>query len=498
MAEKKKINLSNLGGDMPHNSEAEQALLGCLLLDPEVQNEVIPTLRADDFYLEGHKNIFNSMNELNRLNQPVDLVTVIDNLDKSGVLVSSGGLEYVTALTEIMPSAANYSKYLDLVKRDSLLRKLIKSSAETIADCRDSKDGLASLAKAEKSLYDISQGEDTSEMEKISNVIPTVMAELDEIAKGNKNKRGIKTGYRELDNIIDGVHKNDLMILAARPACGKTSLAMNMVEAIALQGYSCAVFSLEMNKEQLTTRMLCSLAKVDAEKVKKGELGRQDWLKIGKAKVELAKCNIYISESAVIRPQEIISKCRRLKRRGGLDFVVVDYLQLMTPDIKKDSRQQEITDISRSLKMLAMELSVPVLALSQLSRDIEKRKTRPQLSDLRESGAIEQDADIVMFIHRPDLVNKEKPNDPTIKPNVAQICVEKHRNGGTGDADLYFMGAWTKFLNINSQTGEPEYGDEEVKTNNDDVALEKLNNEQNEGIEEPSQPKSVEDELYGN
>jgi replicative DNA helicase len=170
----------------------------------------------------------------------------------------------------------------------------------------------------------------------------------------------------------------------------------------------------------------------------------------------------------------------------------------MTPDIKKDSRQQEITDISRSLKMLAMELSVPVLALSQLSRDIEKRKTRPQLSDLRESGAIEQDADIVMFIHRPDLVNKEKPNDPTIKPNVAQICVEKHRNGGTGDADLYFMGAWTKFLNINSQTGEPEYGDEEVKTNNDDVALEKLNNEQNEGIEEPSQPKSVEDELYGN
>lgn len=493
MAEKKRINLADIGGDMPHNLEAEQALLGCLLLDPEVQNEIIPTLRSDDFYDERHKNIFNSMNELNRLNQPVDLVTVMDNLDKNGVLNSSGGLDYITGLTSVMPSAANYAKYYDLVKRDSLLRKLIKNSSETIVDCRDSKDGMASLAKAEKGLFDISQGEDSSEMEKISNVLPTVMAELDELAKGNLNRRGIKTGYRELDAIIDGVHKNDLMILAARPACGKTSLAMNMVEAIALQGYSCAVFSLEMNKEQLTTRMLCSLAKVNANKVKKGELSKTEWLKIGKAKTELAKCKIFISESAVIRPQEIISKCRRLKRKSGLDFVVIDYLQLMTPDVKKDSRQQEITDISRSLKMLAMELSVPVLALSQLSRDIEKRKTRPQLSDLRESGAIEQDADIVMFIHRPDIINKEKPNDQSIKPNVAEICIEKHRNGDTGTAELYFMGAWTKFLNINPNTGVPEYGDEvmDAEANGKPIKIE-------EETSVKAEPTSVDDELYGN
>lgn len=487
MAEKKRINLANMGGEMPHNVEAEQALLGCILLDPEVQNDVLSSLRVDDFFVDAHKNVYNSMSELSRLNQPIDLVTVIDNLDKSGILTESGGLDYLTGLTSIMPSAANYNKYFEMVKRDSLLRKLIKSSSETIVDCKDSKDAIASLSKAEKSLYDISQGEDSSEMEKISNVLPTVMAELDELAKGNVSKRGIKTGYRELDAIIDGVHKNDLMILAARPACGKTSLAMNMVEQIALQGYSCAVFSLEMSKEQLTTRLLCSLAKIDSNKVKKGEMSKSDWLKIGKAKLALSKCNIYISESSVIRPQEIISKCRRLKRKSGLDFVVIDYLQLMTPDVKKDSRQQEITDISRSLKVLAMELSVPVLALSQLSRDIEKRKTRPQLSDLRESGAIEQDADIVMFIHRPDIAKKDQPNATDVKPNVAEICIEKHRNGDTGVAELYFMGKWTKFLNINPNTGIPEYGDEAETA---EATAEPKPQEQKE--------VNVEDELYGN
>ena len=447
-------------GEMPHSLEAEQALLGCLLLDTKIQIEVAAYLKEEDFFAESHKYIFSAMEEIIRNNQPVDMVTLTDALEKTGTLEQAGGISYIAELTNVMPSSANYQRYLDIVTRDSLLRKLIKGSASIIDECKKSMDKDQALAFAEKTVYDISNGEDTSEMVKLDSIIPEVMSKLDELSNDKSAARGIKTTYRDLDNLINGVHKSDLMILAARPAVGKTSLAMNLVEHIALQGYSCAVFSLEMGREQLGQRLVCSVAGVSMSNAMKGKLNKTEWLKIAKAREKLSGAKIFIDDSAMITPREMLSKCRRLKNRFGLDFVMVDYIQLMSPDKSKnsDNRQTEVSEISRNLKILAKELNVPVLALSQLSRNAESRGGRPQLSDLRESGAIEQDADIVMFIHRPDKSSSVKEKDfdeGKVKKNVAEIVIAKHRNGPTGVVELYFKEECTKFLNLNNDTGEP-------------------------------------------
>ncbi len=449
----------NTVGEMPHSLEAEQALLGCLLMDTRIQVEVAAFLKEEDFYAESHKYIFSAMQEIIRRNMPVDLVTLTDTLEKQGALEQAGGIAYITELTNVMPSSANYQRYSDIVTRDSLLRKLIKGSAEIIETCKTSADKASALSFAEKTVYDISNQADTSEMVKLDTVIPTVISKFDELTNDKSSLKGIKTGYKGLDRLINGLHPSDLMILAARPAVGKTSFAMNIVENVALQGYSCAVFSLEMGKEQIAERMLCSVAGVSMENAKKGTMSKTEWLKIAKAREQLSKAKIYIDDSAVIRPRELISKCRRLKNKSGLDLVMVDYIGLMTPDKTRnsDSRQNEISEISRSLKILAKELNVPVLALSQLNRAVETRKGRPQLSDLRESGAIEQDADIVMFIHRPDKSATEKElAEGTVQANVAEILIEKHRSGPTGIVKLYFKGECTKFLNLNEETGEPD------------------------------------------
>ncbi|MBQ9734740.1 MAG: replicative DNA helicase [Clostridia bacterium] len=460
-------------GDMPHSLEAEQALLGCLLLDTRIQVEVAAFLQEEDFFSESHKYIFHAMQDIIKANQPVDMVTLTDALEKSGTLTQAGGIAYIAELTNVMPSSANYQRYLDIVRRDSLLRKLIKGSAEIIDNCKTSMDKATALAFAEKTVYDISNDEDTSEIVKIGNIIPAVMSKFDELTNDKSSLRGIKTGYKGLDNLINGMHNGALIILAARPAVGKTSFAMNIVENVALQGYSCAVFSLEMAKEEIGERLLCSVAGVSMENAKKGKMNKTEWLKIAKAREKLSDAKIFIDDSAVIRPREIISKCRRIKRRYGLDFVMVDYIGLMTPDKTRasDSRQNEISEISRSLKILAKELSIPVLALSQLNRAVETRKGRPQLSDLRESGAIEQDADIVMFIHRPDKSATEKEiAEGKVQKNVAEIIVEKNRSGRTDVIKLYFKGEYTKFLNLNEETGEPD-GDDQTATKRPDVTL---------------------------
>ena len=451
-------------GDMPHSLEAEQALLGCLLLDTRIQIEVAAFLKEDDFYAESHKYIFSAMESIIKNNQPVDMVTLTDALEKAGTLEQAGGIEYIAELTNVMPSSANYQRYLDIVTRDSLLRKLIKGSAGIIEECKKSTDKGLALAFAEKTVYDISNAEDTSEMVRLDSIMPDVMTKFDELSNDKSSARGIKTTFRDLDNLLNGVHNSDLMILAARPAVGKTSLAMNMVEHIALQGYSCAVFSLEMGREQLGQRLLCSVAGVSMSNAMKGKLNKTEWLKIAKAREKLSGAKIFIDDSAMITPREMLSKCRRLKNRFGLDFVMVDYIQLMSPDKSKnsDNRQTEVSDISRNLKIMAKELNVPVLALSQLSRTAESRGGRPQLSDLRESGAIEQDADIVMFIHRPDksATTKEKDiEEGKVKKNVAEIVIAKHRNGPTGVVELYFKEECTKFVNLNRDTGEPADGE---------------------------------------
>lgn len=448
--------MAKKNNEMPHSLEAEQSLLGCLLIDTKIQEEIFAYLKEEDFYAESHKYIFNAMAEIYNANQPIDLVTLTDVLEKHGELEQAGGIAYITELTDIMPSSANYARYLDIVTRDSMLRKLIRGSTEIINECQQSTDKDRALSFAEKTVYDIADTADTSEMVKIDAVIPGVMHMIDELSSNGNEYKGLKTNFKGIDETLNGLNKSDLIILAARPAVGKTSFAMNVVESLALQGYSCAVFSLEMSKEQLVQRMLCSVASVSMSNVMRGKLTKTEWLKITKAREILAKSKIYIDDSTLITPQEIISKCRRLKRKSGLDFIMIDYVQLMTSQGKKtDSRQQEVSEISRYLKILAKEINVPVLALSQLSRAVETRKGRPQLSDLRESGAIEQDADIVMFIHRPDQGATEKEiAEGTVKKNVAEIIVAKNRHGKTDVTQLYFKGECTKFLNL-SESGEP-------------------------------------------
>ena len=466
------MDLKKAAGDMPHSLEAEQALLGCLLLDAKIQLEVASDLKEDDFYAESHKYIFSAMDMLIKNNQPVDLVTLTDALEKQGALDQAGGIAYITGLTDVIPSSANYHKYLDIVTRDSMLRKLIYGASDIISECQTSLDKSSALAFAEKTVFDISNTADTSSVVQISKVIPEVMIKFDELAKNKGGARGIKTQFMGMDNLLNGLHGSDLIILAARPGVGKTSFSMNIVENVAMQGYSCAVFSLEMGKDQLVQRMMCSVAGVSMENALKGRMTKTEWLKIAQAREILGKSKIFIDDSAVITPQQVLSKCRRLKLKYGLDLVMIDYIQLMTSGSNKkdENRQQEITGISRNLKILAKELNVPVLALSQLSRAVETRKGRPQLADLRESGAIEQDADIVMFIHRPDKSATEKEiAEGKVQKNVAEILVEKHRNGPQGMFKLYFKGECTKFLNLNEE-GEPEGDAEERRGGGDDLS----------------------------
>ena len=486
--------------EMPHSLEAEQALLGCLLIDVKIQVEVAAFLTEEDFYAESHKYIFGAMEAIIRENKPVDFVTLTDYLEKNAELERVGGISYITELTNVMPSSANYQRYLDIVKRDSMLRKLIRGSTEIIKECETSMESASALAFAEKTVYDISNSADTSEVVKIGAVLPEVMNKFDELSKNKSAYHGIKTGFKGLDSLLNGLHGSDLMILAARPGMGKTSFAMNIVEAVAEQGYTCAVFSLEMGKEQLTQRMMCSVAGVSMEHALKGKMNKQEWLKIAKAREILSNAKIYIDDSSLISPEQVLSKCRRIKKKSGLDFVMIDYIQLMSPEKRKnsDNRQNEIAEISRNLKILAKELNVPVLALSQLSRAVEARKGRPQLADLRESGAIEQDADIVMFIHRPDKNATEKElAEGKIQQNVAEIIVEKHRNGPQGIVKLYFKGECTKFMNLS---------DEEEKSQKENPSEEKtviseVQEEESDNLpfDEDVAPKikSIDEEIFG-
>lgn len=457
--------------EMPHSIEAEQAILGCMLIDVKIQVEAAAYLEEEDFYVESHKYIYSAMEKIIKENMPVDFVTLTDYLEKNVALEKAGGIDYIAELTNIMPSSANYQEYLDIVKRDSMLRKLIKGSVEIIQECEKSRDSDVSLALAEKTIYDISNLSDTSEIVKINTVLPEVMNKFDQLSKDKSTLHGIKTNYRGLDALTNGLQSGNLIIIAGRPGMGKTSFAMNLIYEVAKQDYSCAVFSLEMTKDELVQRMLCSTAMVASDNALKGRLNKDEWIKIVKAREELSKYKIFIDDSSIITPEQVLSKCRRLKKKHGLDLVMIDYIQLMTTSKKKDSenRQQEVADISRLLKILAKELNVPVLALSQLSRQVEMRGGRPQLSDLRESGSLEQDANIVMFIHRPDKdkttqrlsamakPGKEMDAQKEIVPNHAEVIIEKNRSGSTGVVDLYFKGEYTRFFNYNAETKGPEY-----------------------------------------
>lgn len=428
---------------MPHSVEAEQSVLGCILFDTDISSDIMAELTKEDFYSESNKIIFDAMNIIYSSNRPIDFVTLTNELEKSGNLNLCGGITYITAVTQSVPSSANYKHYVDIVKRDSVMRRLIRASEEIIKTSQSDTDQKTAIEFAEKSIFDISTESDSSKIVHIKDSVVEVIEKFDTIQSDKDSLMGINTGFPSLDNLTNGLQRTDLILIAARPAVGKTSFAMNIIQNAALNGnYSCAVFSLEMPHIQISQRMLCSSSEVSMSKALKGRLDKNEWVRLWKESDRLSKAKIYIDDSSLITPAEILSKCRRIKMKEGLDLIMIDYLQLMSSGKKNsENRQTEIADITRKLKIIAKEINVPVLALSQLSRSVEKRQnSKPILSDLRESGAIEQDADIVMFLHR------QEENGET-KKDVVELSIAKHRNGPITEIPLKlkWFGEYTKF-----------------------------------------------------
>ena len=437
---------------MPNNLDAEQATLGCLLIDSMCQTEIMSILKSEDFYTDSHKNIFTAMYRIFQKNTPIDFVTLTEELEREGKIDAIGGIDYINFLSNVVPSAANFKFYVDIVKSNSVRRMLIKSGQDIIEKAYSDDDKEGVLAFAEASVYGVSEKEDISQLEHVgkpNGAIKAVIDKFDKVSKDPNSLRGLPTGYRDIDAITNGLQNSDLILLAARPSVGKTSFAMNLVTNIAVkEGKSCAVFSLEMSREQLTQRALCSLAKVPMQNALTGKMTNDEWKRIWTATKQLENSKIYVDHSSLTTPATLLSKCRRLKaKEGKLDLIMIDYLQLMTADNKKkENRQSEISEISRNLKVAAKELNVPIIVLSQLSRDIEKREGhRPQLSDLRDSGAIEQDADIVMFLHNPEKYNDTPTED---EPGVVELIFAKHRNGQVGSVKLRWIGEYTTFVGM--------------------------------------------------
>ncbi|MDR0849864.1 MAG: replicative DNA helicase [Christensenellaceae bacterium] len=442
---------------MPHNIEAEQAVLGCNLIDNEASIGVMMRLGATDFYTEAHKTIFDAMEHIYNAHNPIDFVTLTDELERMGTMDAVGGIDYITTLTNIVPGAANVDNYVDIVKRDSVFRNLIKASNQIIDKAYTNEEKNNVIAFAEKCIFDIAQSDELSSLEQIERPLQDVIAKLDMVSRDKNALRGVSTGFKELDKITRGLQNSDLILLAARPGVGKTSFAMNIINHAALNHKKkCAVFTLEMPKTQIAQRSLFSVAGISMTKGLNGELTKDDWKALWTANKKLSEAGIYIDDSSGSTPVDILSKCRWLKLKYGLDLVMIDYLQLMNGMSRnKENRQQEISELTRNLKIAARELNVPIILLSQLSRALESRKDhKPQLSDLRESGAIEQDADIVLFLYNPDKHNDVVSEDP---PGVCELIIAKHRNGETGTVKLRWIGEITSFKDVDSRAEPQKY-----------------------------------------
>ena len=458
---------------LPNNLEAEQSVLGCMLIDNDVLSELADKLTDRDFYQESHQMIMSAILQVFNQRKPADIVTLSDCLEKEGNLEKVGGIDYITELMQKVPSAANYKYYFNIVKRDSTNRELIRPSRNIIENSMNSADATKSVQYAEKLIYDISKKGDTFTMDDIreSNMVGDVIDRFQMIAADKDVLRGIPTGFPFLNKITNGFQRSDLIVIAARPGSGKTSLAMNIVEAAAFQGNVCAVFSLEMPKIQIVQRLLCASAKVSMSDALSGKLTPNDWKALIKTGEDLKKLSIIIDDSSRVTPAEILSKCRRIKSKNGgrLDLVMIDYIQLMSSGSRQEeNRTREIAHITGDLKIMAKELGVPVIALSQLRRMVGE----PQLSDLRESGAIEQDADMVIFINRPDMTaTPEEIEKNKIVRGMADLIIAKHRNGETGRTKLRFKGEYTKFVTpdpselkeLAAQSGKSGRDEEEKK-----------------------------------
>lgn len=440
----------------PHNMEAERSVLGAALLSKDALYDVMEVVRPDDFYDRNHKEIYEAMLDLNKKNVAVDVLTVAEELSKRNSLDMVGGRGYITSLSSGTPTTSNAMEYGKIVSEKAMLRKLINSAdAIVVKGYEDSLDSNEMLDFAEREIFDISQSRQRGQYAHLKDVLGGMIQNIDKAAKQDGGLTGITTGFRDLDYKTAGLQKSDLIILAARPGMGKTSFALTVALNAALKANaSIMIFNLEMSTEQLSMRLMSMHSKVDMQKLKTGQLDDDDWLYMQTALDELCKAKITIDDTPGISIMEMKSKCRKLKAEAGLDLVVIDYLQLMNPEGKNaGSREQEISIISRNLKLLARELDCPVIVLSQLSRKPEERNDkRPMLSDLRDSGAIEQDADIVIFLYRDDYYNKDSET-----PGECEIIVAKHRSGPTGTVNVAWLERLTKFVDIAGNSSIPEF-----------------------------------------
>lgn len=437
----------------PQNIEAEQAVLGAMLIDKEAIAKATEVLSADDFYREAHRVIFSAMLELYNKNEAVDMVTVTEILKRDNKLEDIGGIAYITSLANVVLTAANVKYHAEIVAEKSVLRQLVRVSTEIAAMGYEANDDVGTLLDtAESRILEISNRKKKADFTPINDILMDSVQSIESLLQNKGGLTGIPAGFADLDKLTSGLHPSDFIILAARPSMGKTALALNIVQNVALRAHkaiggeprSVAFFSLEMSKEQLVNRMLCAEAGIDSQRLRVGEMHDEDWTHLWDACDTMSRAKIYIDDTAGITAMEMRSRARRLKAEHGLDLIVVDYLQLMQGSGKRNNsgdRQQEVSEISRSLKALARELDVPVLALSQLSRSVESRQVkRPMLSDLRESGSLEQDADIVAFLYREDYYNPETENKHT------ELIIAKHRNGPVDTVNLFFQKQFTKFV----------------------------------------------------
>ncbi|PIP09116.1 MAG: replicative DNA helicase, partial [Syntrophobacteraceae bacterium CG23_combo_of_CG06-09_8_20_14_all_50_8] len=430
------------------NIEAEQSILGSILLDNQALNNVLEILSVKDFYNEAHRRIFAATIELSDRNEPCDLITLTNILKNNKQLDAVGGMAYLASLVDNVPSAANAAYYAKIVKEKAILRMLIGTATEILKNSYDTSAEIDQvLDKAEHAIFEISENKIRPAFFPIKDIIKDSFKTIERLYERKALITGVPTGFEKIDDLTSGLQKSELIIIAGRPSMGKTAFALNIASHAAVEmGLPVAIFSLEMAKEQLAMRMLASEAKVDSHRLRQGRLGETDWPKLTIAAGRLSDAPIFIDDKPAIMVLEMKAKARRLKAESGLELIVLDYLQLMRGGGNRDSREQEISEISRSLKALAKELNVPVIALSQLNRKVEDRTNRrPQMADLRESGAIEQDADLIAFIYRDELYNKSEDNP---EKGMAEIIIGKQRNGPVGTVKLAFLEKYTSFENL--------------------------------------------------
>ncbi len=431
----------------PQNLDAEQSVLGGILLDNNALNNVLEILSMGDFYSEAHRKIFSAILELYEKNEPSDLITLSNILRGNGHLEGAGGEVYLTSLVDGVPSAANIAYYSKIVKEKAILRGLIGAATDILRKSYDAGSDIDSvLDEAEHAVFEISENKIRPAFSPIREIVKDTFKNIEKLYEKKTLITGVPTGFQKVDEITSGLQKSDLIVVAGRPSMGKTAFAINIAQHAAIEdGVPVAIFSLEMSKEQLALRMLSSDGKVDSQRIRRGFIGDMDWPKLTAAAGRLSEAPIFIDDTPAISVLEIKAKARRLKAESGLDLIILDYIQLMRGR-DASSREQEISEISRSLKSLAKELNIPVVALSQLNRQVESRTDkRPQLSDLRESGAIEQDADVIMFIYRDEVYNKSEDNPEKGK---AEIIIGKQRNGPTGVANMAFLKEYTCFEDL--------------------------------------------------